>query len=34
VITMPKMATASTAEASFSGLGFKFIKTRLIDEFA
>lgn len=34
VITMPKMATASTAEDSFSGLGFKFIKTRLIDEFA
>lgn len=28
------MAMASTAEASISGVGFKFIKTRLIDEFA
>ena len=28
------MAIASTAEASVSGVGFKFIKTRLIDEFA
>ena len=31
---IPRMAIASTAEASVSGLGFKFIKTRLIDEFA
>lgn len=31
---MPRMAMPSTAEASTSGDGFKFIKTRLIDEFA
>ena len=30
----PRIAMASTAEASVSGVGFKFIKTRLIDEFA
>jgi hypothetical protein len=30
----PKIAIASTAEASVSGDGFKFIKTRLIDEIA
>jgi hypothetical protein len=34
VSRMPKIATASTAEASVSGDGFKFIKTRLIDEIA
>jgi hypothetical protein len=34
VSKMTRMAIASTAEASVSGLGFKFIKTRLIDEFA
>ena len=31
---MPRIAMPSTAEASTSGDGFKFIKTRLIDEFA
>jgi hypothetical protein len=30
----PRIAIASTAEASVSGDGFKFIKTRLIDEIA
>ena len=34
VISMPKIAIANTAVASTSGVGFKFIKTRLIDEFA
>ena len=30
----PRIAMASTEEASVSGDGFKFIKTRLIDEIA
>jgi hypothetical protein len=34
VSRMPRIPIASTAEASTSGVGFKFIKTRLIDEFA
>lgn len=34
VSRMPRIPIASTAEASTSGDGFKFIKTRLIDELA